>query len=79
MKKQSNLASTTEDLWVEVFDEFTDLPSFTFDGSEQVILENDDLQVRFQIKGHYVIYQIDYSMMPEIHPEKSAGPIAGAS
>ena len=70
MKKQSNLASTTEDLWVEVFDEFTDLPSFTFYGSEQVILENDDLQVRFQTKGHYVIYQIDYSMMPENHPEK---------
>ncbi len=68
--RNSNLASTTEDLWVEVFEEFTDLPSFKFNGSESLILTNEELEVRYQPVSHYVVYRIDYVMMPEHHPEK---------
>lgn len=70
MKKKSNLANTTEDLWVEVFEEFVDLPKFEFNGSEKSILSNDELEVKYLIADHYVIYRIDYIMMPEHHPEK---------
>jgi len=68
--KKSNLASTTDDLWVEVFPEFTDLPKFEFTQSATVILSNDDLEVSFLIAGNYVVYKIDYKMMPAHHPEK---------
>jgi len=68
--KKSNLASSTDDLWVEVFDDFTDLPAFEFDGTEESIHRSDDLEVSFKIAGHYVVYKVVYSMLPDSHPEK---------
>lgn len=68
--KKSNLASSTEDLWVEVFEDFTDLPPFEFDGSETSIHSSDDLCVTFKMAGHYVVYKVVYSLLPDNHPEK---------
>ena len=69
-QQKSNLASTTDDLWVEVFADFDDLPDFNFDGSETCIHASDDLIVTFKIAGHYAVYKVVYSMLPNHHPEK---------
>ena len=67
---KSNLASSTDDLWVEVFDDFVDLPPFEFDGSESVIHTSDDLTVSFKKAGKYVVYKVTYALLPDTHPEK---------
>lgn len=68
--KKSNLASSTDDLWVEVFADFVDLPPFEFDGTEELIHTSDDLAVSFKKAGKYIIYKVIYSLLPENHPEK---------
>ena len=70
MDKKSNLASSTEDLWVEVFEDFVDLPEFEFTGAEPCIHESDDIVVTFLQAGHYAVYKVVYVQLPENHPEK---------
>ncbi|MGB0525479.1 MAG: hypothetical protein ACPGJS_21060 [Flammeovirgaceae bacterium] len=68
--KKSNLASSTDDLWVEVFEDFVDLPAFEFDGTEPIIHSSDDLTVTFQKAGKYIVYKVVYSLLPADHPER---------
>ena len=68
-KRPSNLSSTTEDLFVEVFEDFVDLPDFSFTGKEPFIHKSEDLEVSFLVAGHYVVYKAVYCMLPESHPE----------
>jgi hypothetical protein len=58
-----------EDLYVEVFPPFLDLPDFTFTGFETVLCDNEDLLVSYQRVGHYIVYLLVYKMLPEDHPE----------
>jgi hypothetical protein len=66
---KSNLSSSTEDLYVEEFPPFLDLPPFSFDGGEAAIHQSDDLTVSFQVLGHYAVYRAVYHMLPPGHPE----------
>ena len=67
---KSNLASTTDDLWVEVFTDFDDLPKFEFNGTEPIIHQSDDLIVAFKMADYYVVYKVIYQLLPDHHPEK---------
>lgn len=69
-QQKSNLASTTDDLWVEVFADFDDLPEFSFTGEEAIIHTSDDLLVTHQMAGDYAVYQVIYRLLPEDHPER---------
>ena len=59
----------SEDLYVEVFPPFTDLPEFSFSGEEILIRSNADIQVNMQEAGHYAIYKLRYTQLPESHPD----------
>ena len=52
---------------VETFDDFDDLPEFYFNGSENPIMSNEEIQLDYLIASHYVVYRIIYKNMPPSH------------
>lgn len=57
------------DLYVETFPEFTDLPDFEFTGQEATIHQTADVTVKLLYTGHYIVYQLRYTLLPESHPD----------
>ena len=58
-----------EGLYVETFPPFTDLPDFEFTGEERASHETSDVVVRLREAGHYMVYQLRYTMLPATHPD----------
>jgi len=47
---------------------FASLPAFTFTGNEAVVYASNDLRVSWLAVGQYVVYKLDYLLLPNHLP-----------
>jgi len=57
-------------LELEQFAPFDDLPKFDFENQNETVFENNEIVLAYLRSGHYQVYRITYSLIPESHRDR---------